>query len=208
MVGVTYDDGPDERWTPAILDRLAAHGAHATFFLLLSKAEQYPGIARRIVAGGHEIGLHGWDHEALPGRPLRSMIDELTAGRMRLEGICGSPVTLFRPPFGAQNLRSWFAARIAGLDVVVWSADAEDWIDQPAGQVARRALVRVGGGDILLLHDGLESGSRPGAQVTTFDRAQVADLVLRGLADRGLRAAGVKEMVAAHGCRRTAWFRP
>jgi peptidoglycan/xylan/chitin deacetylase (PgdA/CDA1 family) len=208
LIGLTFDDGPDAYWTPLILDVLASHAMKATFFLLVNRAEREPGLVRRISREGHEIGLHGLDHEPLPPQRTRRVLRDLREGRRRLEGMTGRPIRYFRPPFGAQSVRSWLAVRAAHLDVVVWSADAEDWTDRPPTTIADMALERTRPGDIVLLHDGLDSGTRPGGQQTSFDRAAMVDLYLTGLSHRGLGGASVSSLLAADGCRRTAWFRP
>ncbi len=69
------------------------------------------------------------------------------------------PLRWFRPPFGAQSLSTYVLTRLAGLDVVVWGPHAADWEDGSPDEVAHRALGTVNGGEILLLHDGLEGSA-------------------------------------------------
>lgn len=114
----------------------------------------------------------------------------------------------YRPPYGAQSVASYLAARRAGLEVVVWSADADDWTDRSVEQVVRAGLDGLDAGGILLLHERLEPDPRNGAPTTSFDRIDMARRVIAGARDRGWEPGTVGELVRTGGPRRTAWFRP
>lgn len=100
-VAVTFDDGPDPATTPRLLDLLAEEGGRATFFVLAGRAEAHPELVGRLVAEGHEVGLHGPDHRPLTSLPTGDLTAHLRAGRDRLAAVLGRPVTLFRPPYGS-----------------------------------------------------------------------------------------------------------
>jgi peptidoglycan/xylan/chitin deacetylase (PgdA/CDA1 family) len=206
-VGLTFDDGPGP-WTGPILDTLSAHGATATFFVLVARAEAEPALVRRMVAEGHEVALHGLDHQRLTTLPAGAVRAHIAEGRRRLERVTGAPVRWFRPPYGSQTPRTLAAARRCGLRVVVWSCDADDWIDHEPAHIAELALGRVQAGGILLLHDGFESDDAAPLPEPTFDRAEALGRLLAGLRERDLRAGTVGELLAAGRTRRTAWFRP
>jgi peptidoglycan/xylan/chitin deacetylase (PgdA/CDA1 family) len=205
-VGLTFDDGPDPEVTERLLNTLRDQDIRATFFFLAGHAEALPDLARRVVAEGHEVGLHGADHRRLTTLAPRAVAAHIRDGRDRLAAVTGSQPVWFRPPFGAQSLRTYVAARRAGLDVVVWSADGADWLDDPAEEIAARAQ-RVEAGGILLLHE--RAGPEPGERQVSlrFDPVEVADRVVEGLRRRGLEPVPVGELVAG-GARRTVWFRP
>jgi peptidoglycan/xylan/chitin deacetylase (PgdA/CDA1 family) len=207
ICALTFDDGPEPESTPAMLDVLAAQGATATFFVLVPKAKEHADIVRRAVDAGHEIALHGPDHFRLPTFPMGEIASRLSQARCDLEAIVGGPVTRMRPPFGAQSLRSYFATRRAGLDPVVWSADAEDWIDRTPAAVAELALTRIEPGTILLLHDAWEGDPAAADVAPTFDRAEMLDRFLSGLRQRDYEASSVERMLDRFPARRTAWFR-
>lgn len=206
LVGLTVDDGPDPRWTPPLLDVLAAHGCRATFFVLAYRALRYPDILRATVAAGHEIALHGWDHTRLTALPPSEVLARSRHAKAVVEDLSGSPVRWFRPPFGAQSLRSYLAVRRLGMEVVVWSATPRDWEDGEPDEVAGRVLADVRDGDILLTHDGVEVPA--GDSAPTFDRAAMFGALLDGLASRGLRATALENLVRSGPARYTAWFRP
>jgi peptidoglycan/xylan/chitin deacetylase (PgdA/CDA1 family) len=211
---LTFDDGPDPSSTPAVLAVLGAHRVRATFFLLVERAEAQPALVRRMLDEGHEVGLHGLDHARLTTLRAEQVAEQVAGGRRRLERVAGHEVTLFRPPYGAQSLRTWLAARRAGLEVVVWDGHAEDWVDHPAGTVVANAAAALVPGGVLLLHDALASdprtkGSpRPGSPRPAFDRAEVLDRFLGGLPAGGWRPETVSGLLAAGAARHTAWFRP
>jgi peptidoglycan/xylan/chitin deacetylase (PgdA/CDA1 family) len=203
-VAFTFDDGPDPEVTPRLLELLRARGARATFFVLTDKAVRHPELLRRMLDEGHEIGLHFDRHDRLTEVPPAAVRARLRAAREVLEQIVG-PIRLFRPPFGAQNLATFRLARSEGLEVVCWGPYAEDWAEQAPEAAAGRVLGAVKGGDIVLMHDGLEKP--PGEALPTFDRVRMVEIILDGFAQRGLEAASVGGLLAAGGCRRTVWFR-
>jgi peptidoglycan/xylan/chitin deacetylase (PgdA/CDA1 family) len=202
---LTLDDGPDPEVTPALLKELAARDVRCTFFLLTDQVLQYPELTREIVAGGHEVGLHGQDHRTVSGMSTVQAQRYLGEGRSILEDVTGRTVSLYRPPYGAQSLSSYLGARRAGLDVVVWSSDANDWVDRPAAEVVTDALVGADPGAIMLFHERLEAHPLRGAPTTGFDRVAVVAAILDGMRDRGLTPSTVGELGPLH---RTAWFRP
>ena len=154
-VWLTIDDGPDPDDTPRILELLALHGAHATFFVIGENAARQPHLIQAIAAAGHEVAHHTHTHPlaafwcASPARVGR----ELDGGLETLRH-AGVRPTRFRPPAGIKNL--WLAPALAarGLTCVGWSGRGlERWSDD-AGTVAARALRQLASGSILLLHEG------------------------------------------------------
>lgn len=207
-VALTYDDGPEPGQTDAVLDALAEAGVQATFFQLVYRAEAYPQLVRRVVAAGHEVALHGIDHTRLTGLPAAEVRRRLVDGKRRLEQVAGQPVRLFRPAYGSQTIRTYLAARRAGLDVVVWGPTAEDWRDGPAAEVAERALAGVAPGEVLLLHDAFEVPPGDRTPRPTFDRGEVTRALLAGLRERGYTAGPVGALLSGRRAWRTAWYRP
>jgi len=154
-VWLTIDDGPDPEDTPRILELLATHGAHATFFVIGEKAAHHPELVRAIAAAGHEVALHTQTHPAAsfwcasPARVRR----ELDAGLETLQ-LAGLRPTRFRPPAGIKNLWLASALRVRGLSCIGWSARGLERRPGDAEAVAARALRQVAPGAILLLHEG------------------------------------------------------
>ena len=177
-VWLTIDDGPDPEDTPRILELLAAHRAHATFFVIGENAAAHPELIRAIAAAGHEVAHHTHTHPlanfwcASPARVRR----ELDAGLEALRQ-AGVRPTRFRAPAGIKNL--WLAPALATrrLTCVGWSARGLERRPGDAGVVAARALRRLAPGAILLLHEG--------PRVPGTIRVQAIGRVLERLGDQG-----------------------
>lgn len=204
-VALTFDDGPDPAVTPRLLDLLRERAIRATFFLLTDKAADQVPLVTRMVGEGHEVALHFDRHDRLPSLPLPEARQRIIAARKQLEELAGAPVRYFRPPFGSQNLATYFLARSIGLEVVAWRAYAEDWLEQEPAFAAARGLRDLNGGDVLLLHDGLETPE--GEPLPVFDRVRMVELLLDGMADRGLTATTVGALLSTGKPRLVTWFR-
>lgn len=204
-VALTFDDGPDPEVTPRLLDLLRDRDVRATFFVLTEKADLRPDLVRRIVDEGHEIALHFDRHDRLTGMPIAEARTRLRAARAKLEAMVGRPIRFFRPPFGSQSLSTYLMARREGLEIVSWGPYAEDWAEQAPETAADKVLRPVKGGDIVLMHDGLEKPD--GEDLPTFDRVKMVEMILDGLTQRRLAPETVGDLVAANGPRLSAWFR-
>lgn len=200
VVALTYDDGPHAEHTPRILDLLAARQATATFFVLARQVEKYPEIARRIVADGHEIGLHGYDHRSLVTMEHHASIASLREAKKRVESVISTTITLYRPPYGEHTQRQARAVRKLGMDVVIWSGDAVDWAHDEEHHISRRALDAVFSGGIILMHDdrGDPETLTPGEPFPSFDRALVLEQVMDGLEEAGYRTVQAGDLLRRH----------
>jgi len=150
---LTFDDGPDPACTPRVLDLLADSDVRAIFFLVGERVERAPQLARRIVAEGHRIGGHGWDHTSLAFRSRRAIREQLIRCQDAIASAVGRPPTLVRPPFGRRDYRFYQEARRMALTPMLWSFDSGDWLGLGSSLLARR-VCRAGAGDIVLFHDG------------------------------------------------------
>lgn len=197
---ITYDDGPDPDQTPPILDVLARRRARATFFVLSDAVRRHPDVAARIVAEGHELALHGEDHRSLLTLSDREAVASVRRAKHLVEDVVGTPVRLYRPPYGAHTLRQAIGLRRLGLDLTLWSGDAVDWLDGDVSSIAGRAAATVFPGSILLLHDTRADPEtiRPGERLPTFDRAAVLDLLLSRTRDAGFRETTAGDLVARY----------
>ncbi len=210
VVSLTYDDGPDPEFTPGILDALAAHGAKATFFVMVEPAEAHPDLIARILAEGHEVALHGINHNRLSRLPLREATALIWEAKRRLERVAGRRMTLFRPTYGAQTMQQYLATRALGLEVVIWSAWAHDWDNSAAEVVAERAIKALHHGGFLLLHDtsGDGVGAAPAHAVAgevALDRVRATELMLAGMAERGYTSRTVSDLLEQYPAVRTVW---
>jgi cellulose synthase/poly-beta-1,6-N-acetylglucosamine synthase-like glycosyltransferase/peptidoglycan/xylan/chitin deacetylase (PgdA/CDA1 family) len=160
QVAITFDDGPDPRWTPKILDVLKEANVKAAFFLVGANAERYPNLVRRIVNEGHEIGNHTYYHPNLALCWPEHIRLELNATQLLLETITGRATTLFRPPYAADTEPSQLSeltplkiAEDLNYLVVLESIDPQDWAKPGADIILRRVKQQRRDGSIILLHD-------------------------------------------------------
>jgi len=157
---LTYDDGPNDAATSALLDLLAAHHVRATFFMLGKFVRQRPELVRRVHAAGHLIGNHTETHPWLHYQPARVIRQEMASCNHALEDALGAPVRYFRPPHGARRPAVLRIASELGLTTVQWNIMAKDWLPLGSGGILAnidRGLARVrsrGKGANILLHDG------------------------------------------------------
>lgn len=160
QIALTFDDGPNPRITPQLLDLLAENNIRATFFLIGHYAAEEKELARRLHAAGHTIGNHTWSHPHLSRTGSAKTRDELSRTTQELEQILGAPIRFFRPPFGARQPATFRIARELGLIPVLWNIIGNDWIAQSSEYITTRINHflaqndRRGIATNLVLHDG------------------------------------------------------
>ena len=159
-LALTFDDGPNPVWTPRLLDALAEHDVHATFFLVGKFARAEAALVRRAADAGHLIGNHTWNHPDLSRARTSNVLDELTRTSDVLAQITGKPVRYFRPPFGARRPYVLKLARQLGLTPVLWNAMTSDWSEPSAEKIAQNLMEKIernqrrGWASNIVLHDG------------------------------------------------------
>ena len=149
-VALTFDDGPWPRYTHQILKVLKQHQVKATFFMVGKELSRRPEIARDVVAQGHVIGNHSWDHSSRP-RAAVSQVKH-TDSEIHKQLIIYSH--LFRPPYGILKNGMAAQAKKEKHTVVLWSVDSEDWRRPSAAHIAQTVMREVYPGGIILMHDG------------------------------------------------------
>ena len=151
---LTFDDGPGPS-TPAVLDALKAAGARATFFVLGRQVECHPDLVRRIVADGHEVASHGYDHGILVFRNQAHVREQLRRTEVAVLDAAGPEALtrVFRAPHGFKGPSTAVAARRAGYRLAGWSVGVFDSAQPGAGVIADRARRALTPGGVLLLHD-------------------------------------------------------
>ncbi len=163
-VALTFDDGPDADATPEILDVLEAERVTATFFMVGEQVEAHPDIAREVVARGHAVQAHCWDHTAHP-----QVTDPAADLWHTIEAIfkaTGVAPTHQRAPYGRFTPASHEACVTAGLQPVYWSAWGEDWEDIGSDRIADFVTRDLSDGLVILLHDSARYAHRPSARAT------------------------------------------
>lgn len=181
-VALTFDDGPDPASTPSFLALLDRLDVRATFFVL-GRHLGDRGLLRELAGGGHEIGVHGWDHRPAALHRPGTLVDGISRTRDIVEDATGAGVRWYRPPYGLVTAVSWWAAHAAGLQTVLWSAWGRDWERQATPQsIVSRVSAHLRPGGTVLLHDS-DRTSAPGSWRATLlatkllvPRWQAADL--------------------------------
>jgi peptidoglycan/xylan/chitin deacetylase (PgdA/CDA1 family) len=159
-IALTFDDGPNPRWTPQLLDLLAKYNVKASFFLIGQFAMQQKDLVRRTHEAGHVIGNHTWTHPNLIRKSPAEVRKELDETTNRLQQMSGTRVRFFRPPYGLRRRRTLQIARDLGLTTVTWNAIGNDWKDLSAEAIATRVMGLIeknskrGNATNLVLHDG------------------------------------------------------
>ena len=149
---LSYDDGPGPVLTPAVLEILAGRRAHATFFALGRRAQHAPDVLDRVVAAGHEVGCHSFDHRHAWKVSPRAGVADLDEG-FRSLGRWVHPDGLFRPPYGKLTLATWAALRRRGGRLACWTVVSGDtYAELPRREDVVEQVVRSGGG-VVLMHD-------------------------------------------------------
>src|SRR5205814_9687938 len=104
-IALTFDDGPNEKLTPRLLDLLAQHRIHATFFVIGENVAQHPEILQRAAREGHEIGNHSWSHPNLAKMSDDGVRSQIKRTEEAISGAIGSRPILLRPPYGSLTTR-------------------------------------------------------------------------------------------------------
>jgi peptidoglycan-N-acetylglucosamine deacetylase len=189
-VSLTFDDGPNPRATPAILDVLRREGVHATFFVLGRHAERWPELVRRMADEGHQLGNHGYWHRKLHRRSPAYVRDDLRRGTAAIVHASGGVAPkVFRAPHGFRSPWVTPIAASLGQRTIGWTLGVWDSAKPGPEQIASRALHGMHPGAILLLHDG-DGYDAEGDRMQT---AEALPLIIHGLRDRGLRFATLPE---------------
>ena len=188
MVALSFDDGPDPRYTPRVLSLLEAADAHATFFDTGVHVSMYPSLARQTVAAGDEVANHTWDHPVLSRLTATQVASELdrTSAMFMQTGLPNSD--LFRPPYGAYNERANRAVERTGKRVIGWDLCVEKELRGRTVDAAVADMMNhVHPGSIILAHD-----------TGPIDRSRTLEalpLLLRQLHQRGLRVVTVSTLL-------------
>lgn len=177
-VAVTYDDGPTE-FTGALLDTLQAERTPVTLFLLGSAASTYPELVQRAASEGHELASHTMTHPDLTTLKPSQVRQQVGGAAKIITDLTGIPVTMYRPPYGAVNQK---VLNAEPLPAILWSIDTNDWRKPGKEALVERSVGVATPGDIILFHD------------THSDSVEAAEVVMRGLKDRGFTPVTVSQL--------------
>lgn len=152
VIALSFDDGPDQRFTPLILDVLNKYDVKATFFLLGTRVHTYPDIAKRIYSDGHVIGNHTFWHPKLTKTSVQNMKWELEKNEKEILSVTNVKTNLFRAPYGALNDQHVKQLEQMGYRGVGWSVDSDDWKSLSSDEIKKNVLNTIHPGAIVLMH--------------------------------------------------------
>jgi len=159
-VVLTFDDGPTPDWTPEVLEVLEKNDVDATFFVVGSMVSRYPGVVKKLVNQGNEVGIHTFTHVDLSYQSTTRLQRELKQTQLALAGAAGVQTALFRAPYsseiGAVDNYSWpVYEELGGLGYtsVFVDTDSDDWKKPGVSKIVRWATPKKNEGAIVLMHD-------------------------------------------------------
>ena len=182
-LALTFDDGPDPRWTPLVLDMLARLHVRATFFVLGSAAEAHPELIAREVAEGHEVAVHNWVHTDVYGVGFSELSDSVDRTRQAIMAAGAPSPRLWRPPYGRVDAPAMMVASQKRMDLLLWS------VHTPSTAAATAVKDVAGAGSVVLCHDGRAQPSQ--ALFAALEGA------LRSLLERGLTVTTGSDLLAS-----------
>jgi peptidoglycan/xylan/chitin deacetylase (PgdA/CDA1 family) len=168
LLHFTFDDGPDPRTTPRLLDALDRAGVRATFFFSTSRFDSHERrnrgtaeLAREVARRGHFVGSHSHDHVRMARLHGRALQEQLSKGRAMFERVFASRTWLFRPPYGSKNRELEGYLERERYTTVLWNVGLADWVERPPEALeatfwkvlARNERTDGQRGGIVLLHD-------------------------------------------------------
>ncbi|MFC0470117.1 polysaccharide deacetylase family protein [Halalkalibacter kiskunsagensis] len=153
QVALTFDDGPDDYYTPQILEILKEKAVPATFFVVGKEAEAFPYMTRKIVNDGHGIANHTWGHPVLPQVTTSELVEEIQSTQQVLLETVGRVPDLIRPPYGAVTKSDLLVLNEMGLRVIKWSVDTIDWSGQSGDEILNIVRREISPGGIILQHN-------------------------------------------------------
>jgi peptidoglycan/xylan/chitin deacetylase (PgdA/CDA1 family) len=175
---LTFDDGPSE-FTSELLDLLKKYNVHATFFIVVSFAENHEELVRRMQSEGHKIGFHSYKHDngllMLPWDETRDFRESIT-GLKKL----GLNTIYFRPPWGHINIAMIHLVKKCQLRLIMWDVMAEDWEGYTTSDIIYDKIIkRVKKGNIICLHDGRGKNDAPERTIMALKKA-IPELLQKG----------------------------
>lgn len=187
VVALTYDDGPQPKFTEALLEALKKHATPATFFLIGKRAHKHQALVERIWKDGHELGNHSWSHSILIGRTQRFIRKEIDDTDAAIKASGYDKEIHFRAPHG---FKFWYLPKVLSsiqrthilFDVVAW-----DWLSPGRDAIVKKVLKHVRPGSIILMHDGV--GNKK-------DTIAASEIIIQTLKDQGYRFATISELLS------------
>lgn len=161
-VALTFDDGPNPEWTPALLKGLEERGVKATFFLIGKNAEENKALVEQMEQAGHLIGNHTYSHVEIAKLSDEQAYEEIEQANEVLQAITGKRPEYMRPPFGSWQKE---LEKKVGMFPVLWTVDPLDWTTKDVTQIVNKVVTQTKENDIILMHDCYQSSVEAALQI-------------------------------------------
>ncbi|MGV9278728.1 polysaccharide deacetylase family protein [Streptomyces griseosporeus] len=150
---LTFDDGPDPRYTPGILDTLREYDVRAMFFVCGEMASYNKDLLARMADEGHVVGNHTWSHPLLTKLRRGQIRSEMERTSDVIEDAYGERPQWFRAPYGAWNRAAFQLGAELGMEPLAWTVDTLDWTTPGTGTIVDRVESGAAPGVVVLSHD-------------------------------------------------------
>jgi len=191
-IALTFDDGPQDIYTPQVLDILKKHNVKATFFLIGKNVEVSPGLAKRIADEGHAVGNHTYNHSNLRLHNQMQIRQQIEKTGKAIFDATGAKPYLFRSPYGFYNNVVLQEAESLGYTIIQWSVSGLNGRqDAPFGKIVHRVVDNIQNGSIILLHD----GSRLSNKANRSQIVKALPIIIETLQKKGYQLVTVDELL-------------
>ena len=184
-ISISFDAAWGNDDTSRILEILAKHNVHATFFMTGGWVESYPDDVRAIYEAGHDLGNHSENHKQMSTLSADECKQEIQKVHDKVKELTGQDMILFRPPYGDYNDTLINTANSLGYHVIQWDIDSLDWKDYGADNIVSRVVDNdhLGNGSIILMHNG--------AKYTP----DALERVITGLQEKGYEIVPISQLI-------------
>jgi peptidoglycan/xylan/chitin deacetylase (PgdA/CDA1 family) len=185
MVALTFDDGPDNRNTPLIIEILAKYNVRGNFFFIGEKVKKFPDVVKKAYMNGNNVLSHSYYHHDLSKRSAKEIAEDLAISDQTLYEVIGKKPALLRPPFGAVNDTVISTAIKHGENIVLWSIDTLDWSQKESKNITNNVLTNARNGDIILMHSNEDKS----------ETVSALPAIIEGLQQRGFEIVGLETLL-------------
>jgi len=189
LIALTFDDGPDGKYTPKVLDILKENGVKGTFFLVGPQVSKYPDTAKRILDEGHSIGNHSWSHKDFKKMTLKQIASEIDRTQQEIADATGYTPHLMRAPYGNISTSLLEVLHEREMAHVYWTIDTRDWAGTSVADMRKNITDHAQPGAILLMHS---FGGKKNALDNTIT---LLPLIIDDLSKEGFTFVTVDELI-------------
>ena len=190
IVALTFDDGPDEVFTPQVLDILKKYDVKATFFLIGEKVPYNKNIVKREKEEGHEIGNHTYTHINAAKTSKEKIENEVIKTQEVIKEVIGEYPTIFRPPYRALSRDLCEIVKSKDMNIILWSnIDVRDWSNPGVNNIVSTIENKVENGNIIILHDYNTVRNNKSQTI------QALEIVIPKLKEKGYKFVTISELM-------------